>query len=144
MLFKTFRYKFMLFCPFRIKYLLHTISVQSLLLDRTTLDCLVRSTAMRRTPPNASEHRRNSTGCLEMTYLPSDAGKITLISYLFSVLSSLLLNWKCLFLLNYLLYFFTLFNDSFFRHFLRRLSGGVGSSISSSFVHRLRLHCRIA
>ena len=83
---------------------------------------LERSTAMRRTPLNSSEHRRNSTGCLEMTYLPSDAGKITLISYLFSVLSSLLLNKKCLFLLNYLLYFFTLFNVSFFRRFLRRLS----------------------
>ena len=46
------------------EYLVHTISVQCLLLDRTTLDCVVRSTAMRRTPPNASEHRRNSTGCL--------------------------------------------------------------------------------
>ena len=74
------------------EYLVHTISVQCLLLDGTTLDSVVRSTAMRRTPPNTSEHRRNSTGCLEMTYLPSDAGKITLISYLFSVLSSLLLN----------------------------------------------------
>ena len=92
------------------EYLVHTISVQCLLLDGTTLDSVVRSTAMRRTPPNASEHRRNSAGCLEMTYLPSDAGKITLISYLFSVLSSLLLNLKCLFLLNY---YFTLFNVSF-------------------------------
>ena len=72
------------------EYLVHTISVQCLLLDHTTLDCVVRSTAMRRTPPNASEHRRNSTGCLEMTYLPPDGGKM----YLFSVLLSLLLNKK--------------------------------------------------
>ena len=33
------------------EYLVHTISVQCLLLDHTTLDCVVRSTDMRRTPP---------------------------------------------------------------------------------------------
>ena len=32
------------------EYLVHTISVQCLLLDGTTLDSVVRSTAMRRTP----------------------------------------------------------------------------------------------
>ena len=42
------------------EYLVHTISVQCLLLDGTTLDSVVRSTAMRRTPPNASERFRTS------------------------------------------------------------------------------------
>ena len=57
------------------KYILFLCSVYYLTVNA------VRSTALRGTPPNASVHHRNATGCLEMTASPSvrctsDAGKI--------------------------------------------------------------------
>ena len=59
----------------RILHILFLCSVYYLTVN------VVRSTAMRRTPPNASEHHRSATGHLEITYFPSvrctsDAGKI--------------------------------------------------------------------